>query len=147
LKKEVAGFRGFRNWAAHGGVLKGTFPNKGLRFPQEEEPFPTFAEIEAIIASENPDDDRREALWEALYLTRPELEEFLGHVCQCGTLPWVFPMVAFAAYTGARRSEMLRALVATDVSLGGIITIREKKRVALLLVGLIDGRTVFAQPV
>src|SRR5205814_1327365 len=35
-----------------------------------------------------------------------------------GTLPWVFPMVAFAAYTGARRSEMLRAL-ATDVDLTG----------------------------
>jgi integrase len=38
-------------------------------------------------------------------------------------------MVAFAAYTGARRSEMLRALV-TDIDLaGGVVTIREKKRV------------------
>jgi integrase len=38
-------------------------------------------------------------------------------------------MVAFAAYTGARRSEMLRALV-IDVDLaGGTVTVREKKRV------------------
>ncbi len=68
-------------------------------------------------------------MWEALYLTRPEVEELLDHVRRNGTLPWVFPMVAFAAYTGARRSEMLRALV-TDVDLGGgTVTIREKKRV------------------
>jgi integrase len=38
-------------------------------------------------------------------------------------------MVAFAAYTGARRSEILRALV-SDVDLdGGTVTVREKKRV------------------
>jgi integrase len=68
-------------------------------------------------------------LWEALYLTRPEIEEFLLYVRQQGTLPWVYPMIAFAAYTGARRSEMLRAL-ATDVDLaGGIVILREKKRV------------------
>jgi integrase len=46
-----------------------------------------------------------------------------------GTLPWVHPLVAFAAYTGARRSEVLRAQV-SDVDLdGGVVTIREKKRV------------------
>jgi hypothetical protein len=104
LKKEVATLRACWNWAAHGGLLKGTFPGRGLRFPKEEEkePFRTFAEIEAIIASENPDDDRQESLWEALYLMRPEIEEFLGHVREHGTLPWLYPMVAFAAYTGGR---------------------------------------------
>src|SRR5262249_20426862 len=76
-----------------------------------------------------PDDARREALWEALYLTRPELEEFLAYVRLNGTLPWLYPMVVFAAYTGARRSELLRAL-ASDVDLSaGTATIREKKRV------------------
>ena len=131
LKKEMATVRACWNWAVHGGVLKGVFPGKGLRFPKEEEkePFRTFAEIEAIIAAENPDDCRREMLWEALYLTRPEIEEFLLYVRQHGTLPWVYPMMAFAAYTGARRSEMLRAL-ATDVDLaGGTAILREKKRV------------------
>ncbi|MHB1426789.1 MAG: tyrosine-type recombinase/integrase [Gemmataceae bacterium] len=131
MKKEMATVRACWNWAVHGGVLKGVFPGKGLRFPKEEEkePFRTFAEIEAIIAAEKPDDDRREMLWEALYLTRPEIEEFLLYVRQHGTLPWVYPMMAFAAYTGARRSEMLRAL-ATDVDLaGGRVILREKKRV------------------
>jgi integrase len=131
LKKEVATIRACWNWAVHSGLLKGTFPGRGLRFPKEEEkePFRTFAEIEAILAAEKPDDERKEALWEALYLTRPEIEEFLNHVREHATLPWVFPMVAFAAYTGARRSEILRALV-TDVDLAaGVVTIREKKRV------------------
>jgi integrase len=131
LKKEVATLRACWNWAMHAELLKGAFPGRGLRFPKEEEkePFRTLAEIEAIIAAENPDEDRKEALWEALYLTRPELEDRLEHVDRNGTLPWASPMVAFAAYTGARRSEMPRALV-SDIDLeGGTVTIREKKRV------------------
>jgi integrase len=131
LKKEMATLRACWNWATHGELVKGVFPGRGLRFPKEEEtePFRTFAEIEAIIAAEKPDEARRDALWHALYLTRPELEQFLAHIRQNGTLPWVYPVVVFAAYTGARRSEILRAL-ASDVDLaGGTITIREKKRV------------------
>jgi integrase len=131
LKKEIATFRGCWNWATHGGLLKGPFPNKGLRIPKEEEkePFRTFAEIEAVITTEHLDEDRLEALWKSLYLTCAELEEFLAYVRQNGTLPWLYPMVTFAAFTGARRSEMLRSLLA-DVDLeAGIVTIREKKRV------------------
>lgn len=131
LKKEVATVRACWNWAVHAGVLKGAFPGKGLRFPKEreKEPFRTFAEVQAVIAAEKPDEARRGLLWEALYLTRAEAEEFLAHVRAHATLPWVFPMVAFAAYTGARRSEMLRAIV-TDVDLdAGVVTVREKKRV------------------
>ncbi len=131
LKKEIATLRACWNWAVHGGDLKGSFPNRGLRFPKEEEkePFRIFDEIEAIIAAQDPDEARQEELWEALYLTRPELEEFLAYVQQHGTQPWLFPMAALAAYTGARRSEFLRALT-TDVSLdGAAVTIHEKKRV------------------
>ena len=38
-------------------------------------------------------------------------------------------MVVFAAFTGARRSEMLRALVSDVDVAGGTVTIREKERV------------------
>jgi len=42
--------------------------------------------------------------------------------------PWVYPLFCFAAHTGARRAEMLRAL-ATDVDFEGqTVLIREKKR-------------------
>jgi integrase len=131
VKKEIATLRACWNWAAHAGILKGAFPGRGLRFAKEEEkePFRTFAEIELIVAAENPDDARKDVLWDALYLTKPEIQTFLDHVRRHATLPWVYPMVAFAAYTGARRSEMLRALV-SDVDLdGGTVTIREKKRI------------------
>jgi len=130
-KKEIATFRACWRWAAHGELLKGVLPGRGLRFPKEDEkePFRTFAEIRSVIATEKPDEARWDALWESLYLTRPEVEEFLEHVRAKATLPWVFPMVAFAAYTGARRSELMRAL-ATDVDLtAGIVTVCEKKRV------------------
>src|SRR5262249_37185090 len=131
LKKEMATVRACWHWAVHGGFIKGAFPGRGLRFPKEDEkePFRSFAEIEAIIAAERPDGTRQEMLWESLYLTRPDIEEFLVHVRQNATLPWVYPMVAFTAYTGARRSESLRALAA-DVDLAGrTVTLREKKRV------------------
>lgn len=40
----------------------------------------------------------------------------------------VYPMFVFAAHTGARRWEIVRAL-SSDVDLsGGVVTIREKKR-------------------
>ncbi|MFO0840860.1 MAG: tyrosine-type recombinase/integrase [Gemmataceae bacterium] len=130
LKKEIASLRACWNWAAHGGVIKGAFPGRGLRFPKEEEkePFRTLAEVEAIVEREKPDDARKEALRESIYLSKQEVEEFLEHVRTSGTLPWVYPMAATAAYTGARRSELLRMLV-SDVDLAaGMITVREKKR-------------------
>jgi hypothetical protein len=37
MKKEIATVRACWNWAVHGGLLKGTFPDRGLRFPKEEE--------------------------------------------------------------------------------------------------------------
>jgi len=131
LKKEIATFRACWNWAAHGGLVRGVFPGKGLRFPKEEEkePFRTFADILAIVEGETPEDSRKEALWESLYLNRAEVEEFLTHVKENATLPWVYPMVALAAYTGARRSEMLRMLAADADLVAGVVTIREKKRV------------------
>jgi integrase len=45
------------------------------------------------------------------------------------SLPWVHPMAATAAFTGARRSELLRMLAADLDLCAGILTIREKKRV------------------
>jgi integrase len=144
IKKELATFRACWNWAAHGGLLKGVFPGRGLRFPKEEEkePFRTFADIQAVLAAGVLGTNRADALWEALYLTRPEVEDFLAHVRECGTLPWVYPLVAFAAYTGARRSEMLRVLL-TDLDLeAGLVTVREKKR----LKGKRSTRTVPVAP-
>jgi hypothetical protein len=42
--------------------------------------------------------------------------------------PWVYPMLCFAAHTGARRSEIVRALPSDLDLASSVVTIREKKR-------------------
>jgi integrase len=129
LKKEMASFRAAWNWAVHMGLVKGIFPSKGLVYPKADEklPFMTWTEIERKISPGTLDNHQAE-LWDCLYLTQPELEELLAFVRQEATHGWIYPALAFAAHTGARRSELLRVLV-TDVDFEGLtVLIREKKR-------------------
>ncbi len=87
-------------------------------------PFMTMAEIERqITASCDPD-----TLWEALYLQASELTELLTHVKERASHPWIYPAFCFAAHTGARRSEIMRALVSDVDFAGNTVLIREKKR-------------------
>jgi integrase len=72
--------------------------------------------------------DDASALWDCLYLRKEEVVKVLEHVKGNATAAWLYPMVATAAHTGARKSELLRMEVA-DVDLeGGTILVREKKR-------------------
>jgi integrase len=126
IRKEVATLRAAWNWGEPMHLTAGRFPCKGLRYPKADEkpPFMTMAEIERqIAASGDPD-----ALWEALYLQADELAELLALVKAKAPHPWIYPLFCFAAHTGARRSEILRAVVA-DVDLtGNTVLVREKKR-------------------
>jgi integrase len=127
IKKEIDTLRSAWNWASRMGIVEGDFPGGGLVYPKGEEklPFMTWAEIERRIA----DGGDPKELWECLYLTEPEINEFLDFVQARKAPPWVYPMCVMTAHTGARRSEMLRA-ERQDVDLAaGVITIREKKRV------------------
>src|SRR5206468_2015062 len=114
------------NWGGPMGLTSGPFPAKGLRYPKgrEKPPFMTWAEVgRAVAGGQDPGE-----LWECLYLDLPEIAELLAHVKGHASQPFVYPMAAFAAHTGARRSEMLRALV-TDVDFdGNTVLVREKKR-------------------
>ena len=108
LRKEIATFRAAWNWAALTGLLSGPFPSKGLVYPKGDEkpPFLTWAEIEKRAAG-LPERERRE-LWDCLFLTQPQVAELLGHVREAAEHGWIYPAVAFAAHTGARRSEVIR---------------------------------------
>jgi integrase len=69
------------------------------------------------------------ALWEYLYLRVEEIAELLGVVTAKAAHPFIHSMFAIAAYTDARRSEILSSK-REDIDLaGGTIVIREKKRV------------------
>ena len=118
------------NWARHAGVLKTTFPLKGVKFPKtlEKPPFQTWAEIERQITHGGLSDAEEAELWDSLFLTVPEIDELLAHVQDQATKPFVYPMVVFAAHIGARRSEMLRAKIRDVDFESGKVTIREKKR-------------------
>src|SRR5205823_2040560 len=72
------------------------------------------AEIEAMIATERPDEARRDALWEALYLTRPEIEEFLAYTRKHGTLPWVYHVLRHS-FISALASEGVDQRVIDEV--------------------------------
>ena len=104
IKKELATLRAAWNWGVKMELVAGRFPHSGLRFAKSDEkpPFMTCEEIERRIAAGGLQPYQIKELWNAMFLTLPEVEELLGHVREFGTLPWVYPMVCFAAHTGAR---------------------------------------------
>jgi integrase len=130
IKKEIVTLRTTWNWGVRMAMVSGRFPNAGLRYPKSDEkpPFMTWQEIERRIKSGGVSDKVRAELWDALFLTLPEIDEILQHVESTALQPWVYPMFVFAAHTGARRSEMIRAQTADVDFEGGTVLIREKKR-------------------
>jgi integrase len=130
IRKEIISLRTTWNWGVRMGLVLGRFPNQGLRYPKTDEkpPFMTFTEIERRIAIGGLVGKASAELWDALFLTLPEIDELLAHVLAKSMQVWVYPMFVFAAHTGARRSELIRAQVA-DVDFGaGTVLIREMKR-------------------
>ncbi|WP_165253245.1 tyrosine-type recombinase/integrase [Paludisphaera soli] len=72
--------------------------------------------------------DEAAELWQSVFLTVEEVGELLEHVEACAAHPWIHPLVATAAYTGARKSELLR-IRGGDVDFeAGVVAIRERKR-------------------
>jgi integrase len=130
IKKELLTLRTAWNWARHAGVLKTPFPLRSVKFPktQEKPPFQTWAEIECQIKHGGLSEAEKAEIWDCLFLTVPEIDELLAYVRDQATKPFVYPMVVFAAHTGARRSEMLRSKIRDVDFESGKITIREKKR-------------------
>ncbi|QDV33713.1 tyrosine-type recombinase/integrase [Tautonia plasticadhaerens] len=127
--KELSTLRTAWNWGVRLKLLSGTCPVKGLVYPKVDEkpPFQTRSEIERQL--DGLDDTRRDELWDALDLTLPEIEAFLGVVRSGAAHPWIFPLVATAAHAGLRRSELVRARKA-DVDLDALVlTVRERKRI------------------
>ena len=129
IRKEVQTFSAAWNWAARRKLVDRPFPSKGLSYPKtsEKPPFRTRAEIEAAVAR-GIGADEVGALWGSLFLTLAEVREVLELVRGRALHPWIYPMVAIAAHTGMRRSEILRSRVDDFDLAGGTALVREKKR-------------------
>ncbi len=113
-------------------LVSGPCPVKGLLYPKVDEkpPFQTRAEIERQL--DGLTEDQQEELWDALYLTLPEIEVFLAEVKAAwpptpGSTRWSLrPAYASASDAGA---ELESVLEAPDVDFEAMtLTIRERKR-------------------
>jgi len=131
IKKELASLRAIWNWGRRSGDVLTVLPMHDLKYPKttEKSSFQTFAEIEGQIARGGLSPSEQEGLWDCLFLTVPEMKEVLKFVHRNAVHAYLHAMLTFAAQTGARRSEMLRARI-TDIDLlSSSAVIREKKRV------------------
>ena len=130
VKRQIATLRGIFNWAIKQRIYDGPLPTSGLVFPKQNEqpPFRTRVEIERVIKRGGLNGEQTEELWHSLYLTTSEVHEILNFVKQEARYPFIYPMFAFVAYTGARRSEMMRALIDDFELKKGTVLIRERKR-------------------
>lgn len=103
------------NWATPHGIVDGPFPSKGTVYSKTNEklPFMTLQQVRQKIALGVSSCEEAD-LWESRYLRNEEIEELLFYVMARAFHPWIYPLYCTAAYTGARRSEWLRAEI-TDL--------------------------------
>jgi len=122
VKKEIATLRAIWNWSK----IKTEFPD-GLEYPKEEQkpPFKTWTQIERIIMRGGLSAKQVDALWECLWLDGMQVKEVLEFVREHA--PALYPRLCLIAYTGCRRSEMLRCQSEDYDWETNTVNIREKK--------------------
>jgi integrase len=131
IKKEIGTLSSIWNkWALPRRLVTGPAPSRGLiyRKGKGKPPFQTIKQIEQVLKRGGLSEEEKKDLWDSLFLTLSEIEDVLGHVKESCRHPAIYAMFAFAAHTGARRSEILRSRV-DDFDFGrNTVTIREKKK-------------------
>jgi integrase len=106
---------------------------KRLTFPKgtAREPFQTWEQFERKVdvlrRSQRLTPEAEAQLWGCLYLDEGQVKACLEHVREHAEHPFVHPMFAFCAYTGARRSEILRSERDDWDFAAGAVAIRQKK--------------------
>jgi integrase len=131
IKKELATFIQLWSWAKLRKLVSGECPiyNDRRKWavsipkPIEKEKFQTWDEIERRIAR-----GQGKELWDCLFLDNSQVLELLRHVKATKLPLFIYPMFVFAAYTGARRSEICRSQIEDFDFVTGRVKIREKKR-------------------
>ncbi len=144
IKKELRTFSTIWAWMAEAKLVSHSFPNHRLRFPKrsEKQPFQTLEQIEAKVERGGLTESQQSELWDTLFLNVKQVDDVVDHVLEHGNDKMIYTMICVAAYSGARRSEILRSEVEDVDFRSGMLTIREKKR----LRGIWSTRTVPLQP-
>jgi integrase len=93
----------------------------------EKTPFQTWDQISRKIERGGITADQQAKFWEALWLDQGQTVECLAWVKEHARHPFLYPMFAFAAYTGARRGEIVRSERDDWDFDAGVVSIRQKK--------------------
>jgi integrase len=130
IKKELMTFGQVWAFAQARKWVEGSLDKSEVRLPKpaEKPPFQTWKEIQKTIERGGLTDQEVEALWDCLFLNEKEVLELLGYVKKKAAYPFIYPMFAFAAFTGARRSEIIRSEISDFNFDGKHVVLREKKR-------------------
>ncbi|NLY01163.1 MAG: tyrosine-type recombinase/integrase [Rhodopirellula sp.] len=138
IKKELTTFMQIWDWARQRGYVDCICPIKDQNHPrkwavkipksEQSQKFMTWEEIERRIARGGLTAIAEKELWKFLYLDETQVVELLEHVKTTARHPFIYPMIAFAAYTGARRSEICRSVIDDFRFDEEVVVIREKKR-------------------
>ena len=131
IRKELSTLRVIWGWAYKRKHIPSAllWMMKDLTFPksQERPPFLTWDQIRRKVERGGMTAEAVAELWECLWLNQEQTTECLAWVKDHGSHPFVYPMFVFAAYTGARRGEMLRCEWDDWDFEAGYVTIRQKK--------------------
>jgi len=136
VKKELATFRQIWVWAQRNRKLSAICPLLGpdgrweVRIPKPTQriKFQTWQQIERRIERGVLTEEEVQKQWTSLFLDHEQVKSLLEHVSKHARHPFIHPMFAFAAYTGARRSEICRSEIEDFDFEQNQIMIRERKR-------------------
>jgi integrase len=129
VKKEFRTFTQIWKMAVAKKYVSGPSPAKGVRlnFIDESPPFMTWDEIETIIERGGLTEEQQKDYWDCLFLDEKQVLEVVEHVEENAEHRFIYAAIAFAAFTGARRSEIIRSQIEDWDFKRGIVHIREKK--------------------
>lgn len=136
IRKELATFRQIWDWAQRRGIVAKPCPVYGegrkwvVSIPKSKErpKFQTWEQIERELRRGGLSAQQEAELWDSLFLDEDRIQELLTFVEKKAPYPFIYPMYVFAAYTGARRSEICRSRITDFDFEHGEIKIRERKR-------------------
>lgn len=128
IRKEVATLRAAWGWSARAGhAPPASWNARDLSYPKllEKPPFQTLAQVTAQIQRRKLKGRKAAQLWANVWLAQAEVLDVLDTVRKRDLRPVFYSMFCFAAFTGARRSEICRSL--REDWDAKVVTIREKK--------------------
>ena len=129
VRKEFRTFAQVWSMARTKGYVTGASPTRAVKLDllDERPPFRTWGEIETIVKRGNLSDEEQREYWDCVFLDEKQVLEFVDHVEKKAEHPFLYAALAFAAFTGARRSEIIRSKIEDWDLAHGVVKIREKK--------------------